>query len=80
MYLNAWFPADGTVWEGLRGIALLEEVCYCGGGALRFQKLMAFPAGSLCLMAVDQDVSCSSSPPPWTLTFETHLAKLKSVF
>ena len=61
MYLNAWFPADGTVWEGLGGMALLEEVCHCGGGALRFQKLMAFPAGSLCLMAVDQDVSCSSS-------------------
>lgn len=36
---------------------MLEEVCHCGVGALRFQKLMAFPVGFLCLMVVDQDVS-----------------------
>ena len=28
IYLNAWFPVDGTVWEGLGGVALLEEVCH----------------------------------------------------
>lgn len=27
LYLNAWFPVGGTVWEGLGGPALLEEVC-----------------------------------------------------
>lgn len=31
--LNGWFPVDGTLWEGLRGLAgggmdLLEEVCH----------------------------------------------------
>ena len=24
-------PVEGTVWEGLGGEALLEEVCYVGG-------------------------------------------------
>ena len=31
-YLNAWFPLGGTVWEGLRCMALLEEVCHLGVG------------------------------------------------
>jgi hypothetical protein len=26
--LNAWSPVSGTVWEGLRGVALLEEMCH----------------------------------------------------
>lgn len=55
IYLNAWLPADGSVWKGLRGKALLEEVCHCRGGALWLQELMALPAGSLCLMVVDQN-------------------------
>ena len=28
VYLNAWFPAGRTVWEGLGGVALLKEVCH----------------------------------------------------
>lgn len=26
IYLNAWFLVVGTVWQGLEGIALLEEL------------------------------------------------------
>jgi hypothetical protein len=26
--LNAWASVSGTVWEGLGGVALLEEVCH----------------------------------------------------
>lgn len=28
--VNTWFPVDRTVWEGLRGVALVEEVCHWG--------------------------------------------------
>jgi hypothetical protein len=40
LYLNA---IDGTVWEGLGGIALLEEVFHWGW-ALRFQKTTPLPS------------------------------------
>jgi hypothetical protein len=30
IYLNSWFPAAGTVWEGLGGVALLEKVFHWG--------------------------------------------------
>ena len=39
--LTAWSPAGGTVWEGLGGMALLEEVCHWRW-VLRFQKPMLF--------------------------------------
>ena len=26
-YWNLWSPVNGTVWEGLEGVALLGEVC-----------------------------------------------------
>jgi hypothetical protein len=32
MYLNGWSPVGGTIWEGLGGVASLEEL----GWALRF--------------------------------------------
>lgn len=35
--LNAWFPVGGTLWAGLGGGALLEEV-FQWGWALTFQK------------------------------------------
>lgn len=28
MYLNTWSPVSGSVWEGLGGGSLLEEVCH----------------------------------------------------
>ena len=30
IYLNAWSPVWGTVWEGQRLSTLLEEVCLWG--------------------------------------------------
>jgi hypothetical protein len=30
IYLNAWSAAGRTIWEGLRGVALLEEECHYG--------------------------------------------------
>lgn len=29
--LNTWSLIGGTVWEDLRGVALLEEICHGGG-------------------------------------------------
>ena len=31
MYLSAWVPISGTVWEGLGGVALWEELCHWDG-------------------------------------------------
>jgi hypothetical protein len=39
---NAWSPTGGTVWEGLRGVSLLEEVCHWGW-ALWFQEPKPVP-------------------------------------
>lgn len=34
---NIWSAVDGTAWEGLGDVALLEELCHWGW-ALGFQK------------------------------------------
>jgi hypothetical protein len=50
--LNAQASAGETIWEGLRGTVLLEEVCHWGWG-LKFQK----PSQLLWLCAYGSDVS-----------------------
>lgn len=37
IYLNVWCPDDGTFWEGLGNLTLLEELDYWGQD-WRFQK------------------------------------------
>jgi hypothetical protein len=49
IYLNTWSSVGGTLWEGLEGVALLEEVCHWKWG-LRFQKLMPLPISALSLL------------------------------
>ena len=39
MCWNPWSPVGGTVWEGLKSVALLEET-YCLGRPLRIQSLV----------------------------------------
>lgn len=54
IYLNTLFPVD---WEGLGGVALLEELYHCGW-IVRLNILKLFPVSlSFCLMTVSQDVS-----------------------
>ena len=45
-YLNAWSLVAGTVWEGLGGVAMLEEVWHWRL-TLRVQRLQLFPTSSL---------------------------------
>jgi hypothetical protein len=47
--LNVQFPVARTVWEGFRGVALLEEVCYWGR-ALGVKRITTFPVNSLCFL------------------------------
>ena len=48
--LNSWIPVGGTVWEGLGGVALFEEVCH-------WEWALKFPVCSLYLLLVVQDVN-----------------------
>ena len=41
-------PVDGTAWEGLGGVDLLDEVCYEVG--FKLQKTPAIPLFLLCLL------------------------------
>lgn len=55
--MNAWSSVGGAVWEGLGGVALMEEVCVTGSKVRGFKMSMPFPVSSFCLVLVDQDVS-----------------------
>ena len=65
MYLNTWFPAGGTVWGGVGGVALVQKVCYCGR-AWRVEIPELRLIQSLCFAAVVQDVSCHLPVPAAT--------------
>ena len=67
IYLNAWLPVGRTIWEGLGGVALLEEVCHWGW-ALRFHKptLLYKPITGLSLShACKSDISTQVPPMPY---------------
>lgn len=48
LYLNAWFPVSGTVWEGIGDVESLEEMC-CWGVALRCHKPTPSPVSVILL-------------------------------
>lgn len=56
---DACVPVDVIVWEGLRSIALLEEVCYWGW-ALKYQKPISF---SLWIDLPGAGVTVGYEPP-----------------
>lgn len=56
--VNTWFPAGGTVWEGLGGIALLGKGCH-GEWTLRFQQTANTPTW----LSVSQGESFRLLPP-----------------
>ena len=68
-------PDGISVWEGLGGVALREEVCHWGR-PLRFQKAVKHPQGAaLCLLLIHQDVSSchrAFAPPLWLYGSELH--------
>jgi hypothetical protein len=41
--LNTWRPGGGTIWEGLGGVALLEEMCHWEW-VWKFPKTCAIPS------------------------------------
>lgn len=59
IYLSTYYPIGGTLWEGLGGVSLLEE--------MKFQEPKSFPVLSLCFLPVDKDVSSQPAPVPWGL-------------
>ena len=63
IYLNAWSLTGRAVWEGLGGVALLEEV-YHRRQALRFQKPTPLPASSFCFMVVSTHELSATAPVP----------------
>lgn len=71
-HLNTEFPGGETDWEGLRGVALLEEVCY---RLLSFQELCHSQC-ILCFLLVDQNVNSQLLQPTCPLLDAKTLLKL----
>lgn len=63
--LNTQSPVDDPVWEGLGGIALLEQGCHWGVG-FEVSKVHS-QCVPLCLLLPDQGVLLHTLPV-WTLT------------
>ena len=55
IYLNAWSPVSGTVWEGLGGVVLLEDVLSLGAD-YEVSKAQAIPSSLSLTMYVYQNV------------------------
>lgn len=55
-YLSTLYLVDGTVWGGLGGAGLLEEVYY-SRQALRVCNLIPLPFPSLCFVLLVEGVS-----------------------
>lgn len=71
MYLNIWCLDGETFWEGLRGVAFLEEVSLRAGFEvskdLCHYQIVSPPSPAplfLCLMLVDQCVIFISATMP----------------
>lgn len=60
MYLKTWLPVGETVWEGLGGLALLEEV-YHKAWTLKCQKPIL---SWFCLLSTNRSrYNCSATAP-----------------
>lgn len=55
--LSTWSPVGGIIWEGVRGVVLMEEVCYRGMEGFEMLKDLALSQSALCLLAIAQDMS-----------------------
>ena len=63
IYLNAWSPVHGTIWEGLGGVAFLEDVCHSSVD-FGVSKTQPVPVSlSLFLLSADPDVELSATSP-----------------
>ena len=50
--LSSWSPVGGIIGEGVRGVVLMEEVCYRGMEGFEMLKDLALSQSALCLLAV----------------------------
>lgn len=53
--LNTWSPVAGTIWKGLGGVALMEQICHRAGSEV--SKASFHPQYIPCLLLTIQDVS-----------------------
>lgn len=73
-HLTIWSSVGGTIWEGLGGVASLEEVCHLGQ-AWGFKRLLPFllclPLVSYLLIkmwALSLSCCCTFALSSWTIT------------